>query len=234
MIDFTSRANLSEWMDEPCSYEDFRDCLRDLRQVNRITLGYRPTLNWLRSILPKDGRTLHIVDVGCGGGDMLRQVEHMARKLGAAVRLTGIDLNPYAARAARELEPSAPSIKWVTGDAFHFAPDIPIDVVICSLFTHHLPDVDIVRFLQWMENVSQCGWFVNDLHRERLPYFGFMLLAKAMKWHRFVQHDGPISFRRAFQHADWRNYLERAAIPHHEVSLFTVRPARLCLGRVKS
>lgn len=234
MIDFTARANLSEWMDEPCSYDDFRDCLRDLAQVNRMTFGYRPTLNWLRTILPKDGSTLHIVDVGCGGGDMLREVERMAKREDLAVRLTGIDLNPHAARAAREVTPSSSSIEWITGDAFHYDPSVPIDVVICSLFTHHLPDDDIVKFLQWMEHVTQRGWFVNDLHRERNPYYGFMLLSKVMRWHRFVQHDGPISFRRAFRHEDWIAHLKNAGIPKHEVSLFTARPAKLCLARVKS
>jgi 2-polyprenyl-3-methyl-5-hydroxy-6-metoxy-1,4-benzoquinol methylase len=234
MIDFTSRADLSEWMDEPCSYEDFRDCLRDLAQVNRITFGYRPTLNWLRTIFPKDGSTLHIVDVGCGGGDMLREIERMAAQEGFSVRLTGIDLNPHAARAAREMTPSSSSIQWITGDAFHYEPAVPIDVVICSLFTHHLPDSEIVSFLQWMEQVSRRGWFVNDLHRERLPYFGFMLLAKAMRWHRFVQHDGPISFRRAFRHADWRTYIDCAGLSNQDVVLLTARPARLCVARVKS
>ena len=234
MIDFTVRANLSEWMDEPCSYEDFRDCLHDLAQVNRITVGYRPTLNWLRPLLPKNGSTLHIVDVGCGGGDMLRQIELMAKQQGCSVRLTGIDLNPYAARAARERMPSSSSIEWITGDAFHYAPPVPIDIVISSLFAHHLPDADIVRFLQWMEHVTTRGWFVNDLHRERLPYLGFILLAKVMRWHRFVQHDGPVSFRRAFRQADWLAYLDQAGITKHEVKVTPVRPARLCLARIKA
>ncbi len=47
-LDFTTRANLREWMDEPCTYEDFRACLLSLRRSNRLTLNYRPTLLWLQ------------------------------------------------------------------------------------------------------------------------------------------------------------------------------------------
>src|SRR4051812_8860068 len=119
-MSFTSRAYLSEWMDEPCSYEDFRACLADLEQVNRLTFAYRPTLDWLRSAIVQEKRPIHIVDVGCGGGDMLRMVERWAGRRRLDVRLTGIDLNPYAARAAAERTPAGSKIAWVTGDAFSY------------------------------------------------------------------------------------------------------------------
>ena len=233
MVDFTARAHLSEWMDEPCSYEDFSACLRDLAQVNRLTGSYRPTLQWLQTMTSPGQQPLHVVDVGSGGGDMLRVVEQWARRRGVQLRLTGIDLNPYAARAAREATPSSSSIEWITGDAFSSNLSTPVDVVISSLFTHHLPDPEIVRFLGWMERVASRGWFVNDLHRERVPAAGFALLATAMRWHRFVRHDGPVSFRRAFRHDDWAGYLDQAGIPSSAVDVFTVRPARLCLARSK-
>ena len=232
-VDFETRAHLSEWMDEPCSYEDFRECLRDLAQVNRLTLAYRPTLHWLGKLVRTHVHPLHIVDVGCGGGDMLRQVERWAKRQGIAVKLTGIDLNPYAARAAREMTPVASSIEWITGDAFSYQPSAPIDCVISSLFTHHLPEDEIVRFIRWMERMTALGWFVNDLHREAFPYYGFGLLATVMRWHRFVRHDGPVSIRRSFRHADWQSYLQRAGVAMPDVDLLTFRPARLCVSRVK-
>ncbi len=232
-MNFDTRAQLSEWMDEPCSYEDFRACLRDLAQVNRLTFAYRPTLQWLRSIARKGQSPLHIVDVGCGGGDMLRRIERWSKSESVAVCLTGIDLNPYAAQAAASMTPPSSKIEWITGDVFSYQPETPIDVVLCSLFTHHLPDEEIVRFLQWAERVTVHGWFVNDLHRERFPYYGFQLLARVMRWHSFVQHDGPISIRRSFRHEDWQRYLAQAGIAIADVQLQTFRPARLCLGRAK-
>ena len=104
---------------------------------------------------------------------------------GVEVRLVGVDLNPYAARAAKEWG-GDDGIEWVTGDAFSIPGDV--DVVVSSLFTHHLEGPEVVRFLRWMEATARRGWFVNDLCREAAPYYAFGLLAKAAGWHRFVQH----------------------------------------------
>src|SRR6201990_1912020 len=104
-FDFSRRVSpreLPELMDGDCSYEDFRDCMRSLENVNRWLLGYRPTLAWLNRLPRGLRRPAHIVDVGSGGGDLLRQIALTARRRGVAVHLTGIDLNPHAARAAEE------------------------------------------------------------------------------------------------------------------------------------
>jgi SAM-dependent methyltransferase len=232
-MDFSRRAYLSELMDEPCSYEELRDCLRDLAQVNRVTFGLQPALEWLEQYAPA-GDPLHIMDVGCGGGDMLRRIQVWAARRRIAVRLTGIDLNPNAIRAAREFTPEGSPIRWISGDAYSFdtAAD-PIDVVISSLFAHHLPDDGIVGFLKWMERVARRGWLINDLHRSRTPYLGFKALAAAMRWHRFVRNDGPVSIRRAFVPGDWRAYVDDAGLLASDVRIFTHWPARLCVERVK-
>jgi 2-polyprenyl-3-methyl-5-hydroxy-6-metoxy-1,4-benzoquinol methylase len=151
-IDFKFRVSprdLPELMDGDCSYEDFRECLRSLEQINRWLLGYRPTLDWLRRHAGGLSRPLHIVDVGSGGGGLLRQIAGWARRRGVAVQLTGIDLNPYAARAATESTPKDLGITWVTGNALAYQPEKPVDVVVSSLMAHHLENEEIVALLRW-------------------------------------------------------------------------------------
>lgn len=220
-------------MDEPCSYEDFRACLVDLAQVNRLTFASRPTLHFLERLHASAATTqpLRIVDVGCGGGDMLRRVELWAAAKRIPVKLTGIDLNPYAARAAHEFTNNTSAIEWLTSDAFSYTE--PIDVVLSSLFTHHLSGPEIVSFLRWSESVAQRGWFINDLCREPLPYTLFGLLAKTLRWHRFVQHDGPVSFRRSFREDDWLRMAAAAGLPMNSVQLARWTPAKLCVERIK-
>jgi SAM-dependent methyltransferase len=232
-IQFAQRAHLSELMDEPCTYAEFRACLRDLIKVNRTVLSYRPTLQWLRQFSSRSNAPLHIVDVGSGAGDMLRRIEGWARRKNIAVRLTGIDRNPFAAQAAREFSSPKSCIEWVSSDAFDYHPNAKIDVVISSLFTHHLPDAEIVRFLQWMERVSVRGWFFYDLRRAQTPYYAFKLLAAAMRWHRFVQHDGPVSIQRSFTPRDWQQYISEAGLDANTVNVFDAWPGRLCVARVK-
>lgn len=235
-VDFSRRASpqeLPELMDGECSYEDFRECLRSLEQVNRWSLGYRPTLAWLERLAVGKHQPLQIVDVGSGGGDLLRRIADWARRRGVAVQLTGIDLNPYATRAAAEATPMEAGIAWITGDAFAYRPEKPIDIVVSSLMAHHLEDGEIVLLLQWMEANARVGWFINDLERSERSSRVFAWLAAALRWHSFVRHDGPVSFQRAFRDEDWLRLVAAARIPREAVSLERWRPGRLCVGRWK-
>ncbi len=237
-LDFARRASLAqnpELMELPCSYEDLRGCLHDISRVNRLTLAYRPTLRWLDYFyarLPLQDRPIHIVDVGCGYGDMLRRVHQWAEDRALPVILTGIDLNPDAIRAAREATLPG-TVTFLAGNAFDFEPPGGIDLVINSLLMHHLETPEIVDLLLWMESVARFGWFVNDLHRQPFPYYAFKLMAAFTGWHRFVKHDGAVSILRSFRPEDWRALLKSAEIPGNEVHIEEVPPARLCVARLR-
>jgi trans-aconitate methyltransferase len=231
---FAHRAQLTELMDEPSRYEEFRDCLRDLERVNKTVLSYRPTLRWLRQFAVPRPEPLHIVDVGSGGGDMLRRIEHWARLRLFDVHLTGMDANPHATRAAREFSLPSSRIQWVTANALRWTPSRPVDIILSSLFTHHLTDEEIVHFLEWMEKTARRGWFINDLSRGRISYYGFKLLARLKHWHRFVQHDGPVSIQRSFRPEDWQRYIAAAGLDPNTVRIQPAWPGRLCVGRVKA
>jgi hypothetical protein len=235
-IDFRRRVSpreLPELMDGDCSYEDFRGCLRSLEQVNRWLLGYRPTLAWLEQLPREPHEPVHIVDVGSGGGDLLRQIAGWVRRRGIAAQLTGIDLNPYAARAAAESTPTELGIAWVTGDALVYRPEKPVDIVASSLTAHHLEDEEIVALLRWMEATTRVGWFLNDLERSERTCRIFGWWAGGGGGHRFVRHDGPVSFRRAFRKEDWVRLLAAAEVPRDAVTVEHWRPGRLCVGRWK-
>jgi SAM-dependent methyltransferase len=235
-IEFELRASpreLQELMDGNCSYDDFRGCLRSLEQVNRWLLGYRPTIAWLKSLPHGLPAPVHILDVGSGGGDLLRQIAGWARRRGIAVQLTGIDLNPYAARAAAESTPKDLSISWVTGDALAYRPEKPVDIVVSSLTAHHLEDEEVVGLLRWMEATAQLGWFINDLERSARSSRMFGWMGGIVGWHRFVRHDGPVSFRRAFRQEDWVRLLAAAEVPRETATIESWRPGRLCVGRWK-
>jgi SAM-dependent methyltransferase len=235
-LDFSRRSGAAEWMDDDAvDYPTLRACLIDLAKANRWTLAHRPTLAFLsglhrRGLWPKD-RPLRLLDVGSGYGDLIRAIDRWADRRGLAIDLTGLDLSPWSQRAAAEATPPGRPIAWATGDAFDDTR--PADVIASSLFTHHLADAAIVRFLRHMEAQAKIGWFVNDLHRHPLPYGGFALLSKAMGWHPFVQHDGPISVARAFTAADWRASIAEAQLSLQDVRVAWRFPFRLCVSRVK-
>lgn len=236
-VNFMSRSQQAELMDtEPVPFEDFRACLIDLARVNRLTLAYRPTRAFFERIFARAshlGRPLEVVDVGSGYGDMLREIDGWAQKRRIPVSLTGVDLNPWSRKAAMAATPKEVNIQWVTADAFAYDPPRGIDVVVSSLFTHHLTDPQIVRFLGWMETNARLGWFVNDLRRHALPYHFFRRFARLAGFHRFVQHDGPVSIARAFTPQDWRCLVEDAAVDQNAVKIRNEVPFRLTVERLR-
>ena len=235
-LDFSRRAELVELMDGPCSYEELRGCLHDIARVNRLTFAYRPTISWMDDLIanhPERAEGLRVVDVGCGYGDMLRRIASWAARRGVRVDLTGVDLNPDAIRAAKEATPAGQQIEWVVGDALSETATGDVDVVVCSLLAHHLTDVQIVPLLRWMERTARCGWFVNDLHRQPVPYHVFRLIAPLLRLHPFARNDGPVSIRRSFVVEDWRSLCAAAGLAAESVSIREFRPARLCVGRIR-
>jgi len=234
-IDFSHRAQLTELMDEPCSREELRACLRDLARLNRWFLAYRPLLDWLATIAPSSSaQPLHILDVACGYGDSLRRIERWAQSRGIAVELTGLDLNPDAIVIAVEATPSTSTIRWVASDVFRWQPGKPVHLVVSSLFTHHLTEPDLIRFVQWMESNAQFGWFINDLSRAAVPYHLLGIFSKIAGLHHFVQHDGPVSIARSFIPDDWRRICAAACLSPDDVSIQPLFPARLCVSRSKT
>lgn len=233
-IDFSRRAPLVERMDAPCSRDELRACLRDLAKVNRWLLAYRPVLAWLDNLALR-GRTspIRIVDVGCGYGDTLRRVERWAMSRGIPVELTGVDLNPDATAIAAEAGGADSRIQWVTANVFSFSMPKPPHLVISSLFTHHLTDAEIVRFVAWMEREAVIGWLINDLSRAPIPYHVFRWFSRLTRLHAFVQHDGPVSVARSFVASDWRRLCAAAGLKDSQIAIRGFKPARLCVSRRK-
>src|SRR3546814_16545393 len=98
---------------------------------------------------------------------MLRAIRRWAAGNGVEVRLTGIDLNRWSADAALKATPAGARIDYVTGDLFAYQPSPPPDIILSSLFAHHLDDAALVRFLRWMDATARLGWSVHDLPRRR-------------------------------------------------------------------
>ena len=234
--DFRSRAHLTELMDESCTRDQLRGCLKDIARINRWTFAARPVLHWLNGVLQNPTAPavpLRILDVGCGYGDGLRRIEQWAKARRVHVELIGLDLNPDAAAIAAEATPPPSQIHWVSADIFRYVPPRPIHLVTSSLFTHHLADADIVRFLVWMELNAEIGWFINDLSRAPNPYHAIRIAAKLARLHPFVQHDAPVSVARSFVPADWQALCSDAGLSESDVSIQSYKPARLCVARSK-
>lgn len=222
------RSHAEEAMDDPALGADvYAAVLRDLAQVNTVTMAARPTLAFLDSVI-RPGERLKLLDVGYGDGDMLRRIARWAAKRGVRAELVGIDLNPRSEAIARADTSPALPITYRTGDYADWAGD-GWDVIVSSLVAHHMTHEQLVAFLRFMEAETARGWFVNDLHRHRFAHRGYPLLATLMRWHPIVRADGTLSIARSYRPGEWPAILSEAGVEGAQVRRRF--PFRLCVER---
>lgn len=226
----TERLETEELMDDPALPEPvYRKVLSDLAKVNRVTMAYRPTLEFLAERL-SGVSSFTLLDVGFGQGDMLRKISEWAKRHGIEAKLVGVDLNPRSEIAARAATEPGQPITYITGDYADLMSE-KWDFIVSSLVAHHMSREELLLFLQVMESEARKGWFVNDLHRHAFSYLGYPLLAQLAGWHRIVRMDGQTSIARAFRPSEWHSLLEEAGVRHARVE--RKFPFRLCVSRAR-
>lgn len=207
--------------------------LADLSRINALTLAPRPTLGFLDRVRARGigDRPWRILDVGFGAGDMLARIARWGRRRGIGLDLVGVDLNPNSeAVAAARLGDRA---RVVTGDYRDLAGQ-GWDIVVSSLVAHHMTARQRREFLHFMESEAARGWLVNDLHRRRLPFAGYPLLAALAFVDPIVRRDGQLSVGRSFRRDEWQAMLADALpFTAGECRIFRSFPWRLCVERIR-
>lgn len=207
--------------------------LADLSRVNALTLARRPTLGFLERIGARGigAKPWRILDVGFGAGDMLARIARWGDARGVALDLVGVDLNPKSEAVARAQ--IGDRARLITGD-YRDLTGQGWDIVLSSLVTHHMTGDQRADFLRFMDRECARGWLVNDLHRQRLPFMGFPLLATLAFADPIVRRDGQLSVGRSFRRAEWQAMLADA-LPEtaSECRIFRSFPYRLCVERVR-
>lgn len=220
--DFSRRSSEPEWLDDADPHPaELALVLRDLARFNGAMLGHRPIISWLRraTATSSQEQPLTLVDVGCGYGDLLRAIRRWSSERGLDVRLIGLDLSRETIRIAKSVTEEADAIEYQVADVFGFRPPMPVDFVVSSLLTHHMPDDMIVTFLRWMEATARKGWLIYDLQRHAVPYYFIGLMGRLTRLHPMVIHDGRISVARSLTRAEWNGRLDAAGIARDAVAL---------------
>jgi len=208
LVDTSHRSSEMEIMDDFLMEGVlFRDTLDKLEIINRFLGGNSVTIKGLKKLLKNQSKnkTITIVDLGCGNGDVLRDVSKFGRKNNYSFKLIGIDANPAAIDYARELSKEYSELSFKTIDIL--SEDFKkqsYNVVLCTLFLHHLKNEELISFLKKTTENATIGVVVNDLHRHKLAYYLFKLIGFFIK-NKMVRQDGLTSVLRAFKRKDLEN-----------------------------
>ena len=158
--------------------------LNTLATINKWLGGNSVTLNGLKKVLKNQPKKelITIIDLGCGGGDILRKVSKYGQNNGYNFKLIGIDANKDAMIYARQLSKEYDNISFITCDIFSDTfKNLEYDVVLTTLFLHHFKKEQIIEMLSKAKNKAKLGIVVNDLHRHPLAYYLFKLVCLTIK-----------------------------------------------------
>lgn len=198
-----------------------RDALDVLRRLNRLAGVASAFGRRIEAVAGSSedrstgGARIRVLDVATGGGDLPCELSAHARARGLDWQVDGIDIAPTAIavareRAARLERESRPRFERV--DALRDELPGGYDVLICSLFVHHLSDEDAVRLIERMHAACARAIVIQDLVRSpaaaRLTWWTTRMFSR----NPLIRADGPSSVRAAFTIDEARGLFARAGL----------------------
>ncbi|MFO7692310.1 MAG: methyltransferase domain-containing protein [Vicinamibacterales bacterium] len=159
-------------------------------------------------------RPLRVLDIACGGGHVLLSLARRALRERIEVAWVGWDMSPVAIDYARTLATrrGVEGVRFVPVDALRAPIPAGIDVVVCTLFLHHLPDADAVALLGRLARAARRAVVVSDLRRTLLgtafTWIGGRLLSRS----EVFRVDGMRSVAAAFTLQEARELAGRAGL----------------------
>ncbi len=223
MSRFEKRSEEKELMDDlDCSGEELAQTLRELKTINHWLGGNHVTTNGLKKIM-----TLHpqqsyrIADIGCGGGDMIRIMDQWAKSEKKDVDFLGIDANRNIIELAKTRLADVTNASWQVQNVFEpeFSEE-KVDIITCTLFTHHFTDTELISLFQAFRGKGSLGLVINDLHRHWFAFHSIWILTKLFSKSPMVKNDASLSVMRSFKEEDLKRILKASGINNYQISWF--------------
>jgi SAM-dependent methyltransferase len=192
--------------------------LRELDFLNRYTLGHQQSIRALDKLLPRRNGKIHIVDLGCGSGDTLKQMARWARKKKIPAKFTGIDNNPDIISYLREHCKDYPEVSGIeTSYQDYLLKKEEVDIYHCSLFTHHLEYHELLDLFSYFKEYARLGFVISDILRSPFAYYGSIMLTQLGNGTSLARHDGPISVLKGFKINEIKDLLAEAEVSDYDI-----------------
>ncbi len=227
------RQRQPELMDQPgLSESEHCQALAGIRRVNLLSRSEAKLWAVLRSLAPTDPSKppLRVLDLACGGGDVAIRLAKLARRQRIPMTIDGCDLSPTALHVASQASQQAglPDMKFFVQDALRNPLPLDYDVIMCSLFLHHLDEDDAVHLLRAMSTAARQAILIDDLLR---TYWGYALCwvgCRILTRSKMVHYDGPVSVQGAFTIPEVQALTDRSGL--HGATIQRHWPQRFLLS----
>lgn len=192
--------------------EELREALDKIATINQLLGGNKLTLQGIEKLLKEVDRTktITIVDVGCGNGDMLRLIADYGKEKNRSFQLIGVDANAFTIEHARELSKKYANISYRCEDVFSIAfEEVNYDILLCTLTLHHFNNKEIENILNVFQKQSTIGIVINDLHRSSIAYRLFQWVCWVFQLNRMSREDGLTSILRGFKKKELEDFSKK-------------------------
>jgi 2-polyprenyl-3-methyl-5-hydroxy-6-metoxy-1,4-benzoquinol methylase len=200
-MDISQRSYQKELLDE--EYIPQKDLWRNLYElniINRMLGGHAATIKGLDQLKLKKDRMYQILDIGSGGGDTLKAIAIWGRGRGYQFELTGVDLKQDCIDYGQKFCKKYQEIHFIKSDYKDLdSLDRKFDIIITSLFCHHLNDEELKGLFDWSVSHAETGFIMNDLHRHPVAYHSISILTKLFSRSYLVKNDAKLSVLRGFK-----------------------------------
>jgi SAM-dependent methyltransferase len=204
-IDLSQRRLQPEIMDQPdLDAGRHEQALRGLKRINSWSGSARLLWSPLRALARQFApRPLRVLDLATGGGDVPIRLWWKAHRAGLSVHFDGCDVNPRAVAFARaQAQQKQADLTFFELDAIRDALPPGYDVMMTSLFLHHLSEEQAVDLLRRMAAAAERMVLVNDLIRSLAGYTLAFLGTRLLSASSVVHIDGRRSVQAAFTTAE--------------------------------
>jgi 2-polyprenyl-3-methyl-5-hydroxy-6-metoxy-1,4-benzoquinol methylase len=218
MINLHHRSYRKELMDgDDIPFDAMAQTLKELNIINTQLGGHAITIKGLKQLL-HGKEPITICEIGCGGGDNLFAIYKYCSKRQIRVSFIGIDMNEECIAFAKQQYPKFPC-QWICSDyAVVQFQELQPEIIFSSLFCHHFTDAQLVPMLQWLQQNSRRGFFINDLHRHWLAYYLIKYITKFFSRSYLVKNDACLSVARSFKKKDWKKLFRQAGIEKYTIT----------------
>lgn len=206
MPDFSTRSNEPEIMDDfEIADNGLIQTLHEIETINQLLGGNHVTLQGIGELLKKHPKEqpIRIADLGCGGGEMLRLIWDRFSEEYPNLQLIGYDANPTIIAHAQKKAISYSAIQFVCedilSDKFQAS---SFDIIICTLFTHHFDNQQLLEMLNgWYKQVGT-GVVINDIHRHWFAFYSIKMLVGLLSKSYMTRYDAKLSVLRSFKKSE--------------------------------
>lgn len=198
-----------EKMDDPdCSRELLFNTYRQFSTVNKLVGAWqRIYKKIIRPVLIEAGSKPSLLDIGCGGGDIVRYLAKLSKLDGIDLQLTGIDPDPRAIEFALENSPET-NLRFLNINSSELAASgETFDLVISNHLLHHLSVEELYKVCRDSMQLSRRLVLFNDIERSDIGFAAFSLLSPVFFRNSFISEDGITSIRRSYTRGELQQAL---------------------------